>query len=66
MEITVNGSPYTCADGATLLSFLEEQDVEPKSVVAELNGEIVSGQAFANTQLHSGDTLEILRFVGGG
>lgn len=66
MEITVNGKPQTCADDATLLSFLEAQGVEPKAVVAELNGEIVSAEAFAQTQLHGGDTLEILRFVGGG
>lgn len=66
MRITVNGTCRNCPEGATLLSFLTAQQVEPNTVVAEHNGSIVQPADFAQVMLAEDDTLELLRFVGGG
>jgi sulfur carrier protein len=38
----------------------------PGALVVELNGQIIKQQQWAETQLNSGDRLELLSFVGGG
>ena len=45
---------------------LQTRGHDPKTVVVERNGNIVPADAFAATQLHGGDVLEIVQFVGGG
>lgn len=66
MQIIVNGQPQDCAQDATLLAYLQQQGLDPQAVVAELQGQIVQQADFGATLLHSGDHLELLRFVGGG
>ena len=66
MDITVNGRAERIAEGETVLGLLERLGLDPATVVVERNREIVVGAAFAATGLQGGDTLEILRFVGGG
>ena len=39
---------------------------EPKYVVGELNGEILSKETYTTTKLTAADRLEIVSFVGGG
>ncbi|HCC02951.1 MAG TPA: thiamine biosynthesis protein ThiS [Ruminococcaceae bacterium] len=66
MKITINGESHTCQAGETLLSFLKAEGISPQTVVAEYNGSIVQMNQFGTTLLHDGDSLELLRFVGGG
>lgn len=66
MNVTVNGGEMELGDGATVLALLEMKDIPAQAVVVERNGEIVPGEAFADTALCDGDHLEVLRFVGGG
>ena len=66
MELTVNGESRTVEDGATILALLEELELEADATVVERNGGIVERAAFGDTLLAEGDTLEIVRFVGGG
>lgn len=40
--------------------------LNPETVVAELDGRILSRPEYAVTQLADGATLELIRFVGGG
>ena len=66
MELTINGEQKNFADGTNLLVCMQKLNIDETATVAELNGEIISHEAFASTMLHSGDVLELLQFVGGG
>ena len=66
MTIVVNGKKVACEHGLSLLQYLEQQGVNPLTVVVERNRIIVKAEAFGETGLEQGDELEILQFVGGG
>lgn len=50
----------------SLEQFLLGQNLLPRSVVVELNGEAVTPSEFSQRQLHPGDRLEIVKIVAGG
>jgi thiamine biosynthesis protein ThiS len=66
MTIRVNGETTECADGQTLLEFLEGRGLNVRSVVVEHNCSIVVADDLGSVRLVAGDELEILHFVGGG
>ena len=55
-------SPLPCS----IESFLLAQNLLPRSVVVEHNGEAVAPSEFAKRQLQDGDRLEIVKIVAGG
>ncbi len=66
LAVTVNGERREAPAGATVQSLLESLGLDPAHVVVECNGEILRRDDFASTPLAADDTLEIIRFVGGG
>jgi sulfur carrier protein len=66
MQITVNGKFKDVPDGITLESLLNELHLNPRTVVVELNREVVERDTYAEVRLSDGDRLELVRFVGGG
>lgn len=66
MIIRVNGKETECAEGTTLLEFLEGRGLNVRSVVVEHNRTIVMTEKLEGVRLVAGDELEILHFVGGG
>jgi len=66
MTITVNGQPREVAEGTSVLALLESLDLKPEATVVERNTDIVERSRYAETRLTEGDTLELVRFVGGG
>jgi len=64
--IRVNGEECECAEGVSLLSFLEGRELDVRSVVVEHNRTIVMTDNLGSVRLVAGDELEILHFVGGG
>jgi len=69
MTITINGKETALAENParTVGSLLDELDVAQRQyVTVELNGEILERDAFGNTPVQDGDTLEFLYFMGGG
>jgi thiamine biosynthesis protein ThiS len=66
MEIVVNGEPRRVAEPSTLLDLLETLGLDPRTVVVELNREIVRRPRLAETALAAGDAVELVHFVGGG
>ena len=66
IAVAVNGETRAAEAGATVASFLIAHDIDPAVVVVELNGEIVTREAYRTTPLSDGDGLEIVHFVGGG
>jgi sulfur carrier protein len=51
---------------ATLLALLEKLGIEAATVVAEVDGRIVGSQEFPSTGLSDGQTIELVKFMGGG
>lgn len=63
----VNGEERTVATGSTIGDLLRELNVSPHAVVVELNREIVRDRdRLDSIVLATGDSLEIVHFVGGG
>jgi thiamine biosynthesis protein ThiS len=50
----------------SIQEFLVAQNLLPRSVVVEHNGEAVAPSEFARRQLRAGDRLEIVKIVAGG
>ena len=66
MEVTVNGEPETFAEPCSVAELLLARGHDAARVVVERNGAILPREQFAQTQICSGDSLEIVHFVGGG
>jgi thiamine biosynthesis protein ThiS len=50
----------------TLAALLEQLSVNAETVVAEVDGRIIERSGFDKTELHSGQAIELVRFVPGG
>lgn len=50
----------------TLAELLAQLDIDHTTVVAEIDGEVIERKDFAETKLHQGCSIELVRFVGGG
>jgi thiamine biosynthesis protein ThiS len=51
---------------ATLSALLEKLGIGASTVVAEVDGQIVTPQEFARTEVRDGQTIELIKFMGGG
>ena len=65
-RVIANGRELAVDLPSTLEAFLVAQDLPPRSVVVELNGEAIAASEIATRKLHAGDRLEIVRVVAGG
>ena len=63
--VQINGEMKDLA-GKSVHEALDIMDFAEKRVVVELNGEIVPRDAYGETVLGDGDTVEVVSFVGGG
>ena len=66
LRIVVNGEERRVPGPATLLDLLGHLGLEPRTVVVELNREIVRRPRLGDTMLAEGDSVELVHFVGGG
>jgi thiamine biosynthesis protein ThiS len=66
MNITLNGEARTVDAGTSLQQLLDTLEVNCDALVVQRNDDIVARTQFADTPLADGDTLELVRFVGGG
>jgi thiamine biosynthesis protein ThiS len=65
-EVTANGEKIPARVPCTIEEFLVAQNLPPRSVVVEHNGEAVAPSEFPRRRLHAGDRLEIVKIVAGG
>ena len=65
-QIIANGEPKPVTLPCSIEAFLTSQNLPPRSVVVEHNGEAVAPSEFGRRPLAAGDRLEIVRIVGGG
>ena len=66
VSVIANGKEVPAHLPCTLESFLLAQQLLPRSVVVEHNGDAVAPSEFSANMLHAGDRLEIVRVVAGG
>ena len=66
MRIKVNGKEMETLPGATVEALLALLSTGVKGIAVELNGEVVPRARHAGTVLNEGDSIEIIRMVGGG
>ncbi len=64
--IIANGQAVAAKLPCTIEEFLVAQQLLPRSVVVEHNGEAVAPSEFARRALAAGDRLEIVKIVAGG
>jgi thiamine biosynthesis protein ThiS len=67
MKLQINGEEREFSDApASLTALLESLGMKPDRVAVELNRDLVPRGRWAETELHEGDRLEVVHFVGGG
>jgi thiamine biosynthesis protein ThiS len=66
LEIIVNGESRHVPGPASVADLLRHLGLDPRTVVVELNREIVRRPRLDDTALADGDTVELVHFVGGG
>jgi thiamine biosynthesis protein ThiS len=64
--VIANGKPIEAKVPCSIEAFLLEQQLLPRSVVVEHNGEAVAPSEFSQRKLRAGDKLEIVKIVAGG
>ncbi len=64
--VLANGREIQAPLPCTIEEFLVAQQLLPRSVVVEHNGEAVAPSEFGRRQVHAGDRIEIVKIVAGG
>ena len=68
-SLRINGTEHDFpADSlpATVAELLSALQIDQTTVVAEVDGQIVERRQFSETGIHAGQSIELVRFVGGG
>jgi thiamine biosynthesis protein ThiS len=66
MKLTINGQEKDFPSELKLSELVQQLGMKPERVAVELNREIAQRDRWQSIELHDGDRLEIVHFVGGG
>ena len=66
LAIVVNGEARRVPGPSTIADLLQHLKLDPRTVVVELNLQIVRRPHLSDTTLRDGDVVELVHFVGGG
>ena len=66
MELMINGETQSFPGTLSVSELLARLAVDSRKVAVECNRVLVPKSAYGSTALQSGDTLEIIGFIGGG
>ena len=64
--ITLNGKPREIEEPMTVADFLHTLDITPRQVAVALNGDVLPRDRWPEVAIGDGDTVEVVRAVGGG
>jgi thiamine biosynthesis protein ThiS len=64
--LQVNGKSVELERPTALMAYLAKLGVDPRAVAVEHNGTILERATYESITLKEGDTVEIVRMVGGG
>ncbi len=66
LTLTVNGELREFSGHMSVAALVAALELDARKVAVELNREIVPRSTYAAVRLRSGDSLEIVHFIGGG
>jgi len=66
IKVVVNDEEKRISENSSIELLLKEMSLDGKTMVVVVNDEIVEHTQFAETILHDGDRIELVRIVGGG
>jgi len=66
IKIVVNGKDTEIEGFQSVFGLLDCLNINPLQVAVAINGEVLPRDSWAQTEIRAGDTLEIVRAVGGG
>lgn len=66
MNIVLNGENISFERQLTVVELIEHYKLNPKTVVIEVNGDILEKGKYHDTQVNDKDSIEMVVFVGGG
>ena len=66
IQATINGKRVELSQPMSLAQYLEDKGLSGRRIAAAHNGNVVSREEYDSVTIHDGDTLEIVRPVGGG
>ena len=66
ITLQINGKKVELERATPLLVYLETLGVNSRAIAVEHNGTIIERAGYASVTLKEGDTVEIVRMVGGG
>jgi sulfur carrier protein len=66
VKITLNGDPYVVDAPLTVAALLTRLEIDARRVAVEHNLVVLKRATFEHAEIHDGDQVEIVNFVGGG
>ena len=66
IHVTINGEEHEFPDATPLVEYVSSLGVNVKMIAIAYNGEVLRRDEWANVTLSDGDTVEVVRAVGGG
>lgn len=66
VSVLLNGEERHIPQDVSVTGLLEHLKMKPQGIAIEINREIVPRSAFETRRIGEGDTIEVLRMVGGG
>ncbi|MEC9278930.1 MAG: sulfur carrier protein ThiS [Chloroflexota bacterium] len=67
MEVRINGKETEVHQSMSIVDYLTSIGFDKKvSIAVAINGEIIPKEEYSETQLKNGDSMEVVRAIGGG
>ena len=67
MDVRINGKETEVHQSMSIVDYLTSIGFDKKvSIAVAINGEIISKEEYSETQLKNGDSMEVVRAIGGG
>ncbi len=66
MRVSVNGAPAELDDATTVTQLVAQRAPDARGVAVARNGTVVPRSAWSQTELESGDAVEVLSATAGG
>ena len=66
LEIVLNGQKKSIDGPVSVIALLESLGINPRTVAVERNLKVVPRSDYGSETIEGGDSVEVIRFVGGG
>ena len=65
INILLNGQSTTVTQGS-IAELIEQKNLNPELIIVEYNNTILNKKDYSSTLIKPNDTIEIIRYIGGG